>query len=43
MAEQPAGQTIPGQSVLRHIQGQGPDAATEPAPKIVSTTGGRNL
>jgi hypothetical protein len=43
MAGQPAGQVTQGQSALRHIRGQGPDVATEPAPKIVSTTGGRNL
>jgi hypothetical protein len=43
MAEQPAGQATPGQSALRHLQGQGPNVATEPAPKVVSTTGGRTL
>jgi hypothetical protein len=41
MAEQPAGQQVPGQSVLRLLGSSNRVTATEPAPKVVSTTGGR--
>jgi len=43
MAEEPAGQTVSGQSALRLLGKRERPTATEPAPKIVSTTGGRNL
>ena len=43
MAQQPDGQVVPGQSALRFLGHRGRPAATEPAPKVVSTTGGRNL
>jgi len=43
LAQQPAGQTIPGQSALRFLGSRNRTTATEPAPKVISTTGGRSL